>query len=238
MSTVKQKIQKLVFNPADKSVVEFLDELLRLAKDAFEIAAHAIIEQFIYAKMPPHLKKKTNQAHWENGTYERIVTHLEMELKLNGLEAPDELQMKTVGHNSANTNADRPKPTSHHCKKNPDITKISAVCEKGKKSSLKILKSILEPKTVAPTTLSRTKTQTIITKTPKLVTELRKSQELFIHPVRHVGRQTTPQRKTTMEPMKPNHRLPCKDDRKDRIRSKKEPIKMTRMKLLRPQPNI
>ena len=57
MATAKHKIQKLVFNPANQKLVDFLDELQKLAKDAFGIAAHAIIEQFIYAKMPPHLKK-------------------------------------------------------------------------------------------------------------------------------------------------------------------------------------
>ena len=44
--------------------------------------------------MPPHMKKLLNQAHLENGTYEQIVTHLERELELNGLEAPDELTDK------------------------------------------------------------------------------------------------------------------------------------------------
>ena len=67
--------------------------------------------------MPPHLKKSINQAHLENGTYEQIVTHLERELELNGSEAPDELQINTLSHNTANANADRPKPTCHHCKK-------------------------------------------------------------------------------------------------------------------------
>ena len=37
--------------------------------------------------MPPNLKKSINQAHLENDTYEQIVTHLESELELNGLEA-------------------------------------------------------------------------------------------------------------------------------------------------------
>ena len=73
-------------------MVDFIEELQKLAEDAFGIAAHAIIEQFIYAKMPPHLKNSINQAHLENGTNEQIVTHLEKELELNGLEAPDELQ--------------------------------------------------------------------------------------------------------------------------------------------------
>ena len=57
MATAKHKFQKLVFNTANQKLVDFLDELQKLAKDAFGIAAHAIIEQFIYAKMPQHLKK-------------------------------------------------------------------------------------------------------------------------------------------------------------------------------------
>ena len=117
MATAKHKFQKLIFNPANQNLVDFLDELQKLAKDAFRIAGHAIIEQFIYAKMPPHLKKSINQAHLENGTYEQIVTHLERELELNGLEAPDELQINTVSQNTVNANADKTKPTCHYCKK-------------------------------------------------------------------------------------------------------------------------
>ena len=66
MATAKHKFQKLVFNPAHQKLVDFLDELQKLAKDAFGIAAHAIIEQFIYAKMPPHLEKSINEAHLED----------------------------------------------------------------------------------------------------------------------------------------------------------------------------
>ena len=98
MVTAKYKFQKPVFNPANQKLVDFLDELQKLAKGAFGIAAHAIIEQFIYAKMPPHLRKSKNQAHLENGTYEQIVTHLERELELNSWEYPDETQMNTVTH--------------------------------------------------------------------------------------------------------------------------------------------
>ena len=53
----------------------------------------------------------------ENGTYEQIVTHLERELELNGLEAPDELPIHNVSQQPTNINADRPKPTCHHCEK-------------------------------------------------------------------------------------------------------------------------
>ena len=89
MATAKHKFH--VFNPADHKLVEFLDETQKLAKDVFEISADAIIEQFINAIMPPHLKKSKSQAYLENGTYEQIVTYLERELEMKGLETPDEL---------------------------------------------------------------------------------------------------------------------------------------------------
>ena len=96
MATAKHNFQQLVFNPGNQKLIDFLDELQKLAEDAFGGDAQAIIEQFIYAKIPPHLKKSINQAHLENGAYEQIVTHLERELELNSLEYPDETQMNTV----------------------------------------------------------------------------------------------------------------------------------------------
>ena len=235
MATAKNKLQKLIFKPANHQLVGFLDELQKLVKGALGIAAQAIIGQFKYAKMPPHLKKVLNQAHLENGTYEQIVAHLENELELNSLEAPDELQINTVNHDTANTNADRHKPTCYHCGK-PAQYRIQCRLLKRQKSYLKILKICQETKTVAPTTVYWTTTWTIITITPKTVTLRRRSWKLFIHPIRHVARQTIPQRIAIMEPMQPIDRLPGKDDRKYRIRSKTEPIKMTRMQLLRLQP--
>ena len=98
MATAKPKYQKLVFNPANQKLIDFLEELQTLAKDAFGVAAQAVTEQLIYAKMPPHLNKSINQAHLENGTYEQIVTHLERELELKSLEYSDESQMNTVTH--------------------------------------------------------------------------------------------------------------------------------------------
>ena len=62
--------------------------------------------------MPAHLKISLNQAHFENGTYEQIVTHLEKELELNGLEASAELQINTVSQQHTNTKVGRPKPTA------------------------------------------------------------------------------------------------------------------------------
>ena len=117
MDTAKHKFQRLVSNPANQNLSDFLDELQKLAKDAFGVAAQAIIEQLIYAKMPPHLEKSINEAHLENGTYEQIVSHLERELKLNDLEAPDEMPINTVTQQAPQQNSNMHKPTYHHCKK-------------------------------------------------------------------------------------------------------------------------
>ena len=169
MVTAKHKFQKLIFNPANHKLVGFLDELHNFAKEAFGIAAQAIIEQFIYCEVPPHLKKSINQTHLENCTYEQFVTYLEKKLELNGLEAPGEQQIKTVSHNTANTDADRPIPTRHHCKKQRHY-RIHCLLlkKKNKKNSPKLLTKILEAKTVAPKSLFPT-TTIITTKTIKTV---------------------------------------------------------------------
>ena len=115
MATAKHKFQRMIFNPANQKLIDFLDELQNLAIDAFGVAAQAIIEQFIYAKRPPLLKKSINQAHLKNGTYEQIVSHLERELELNGLEAPDDMPTNTVTQQPLQQNSNKPRPTCHHC---------------------------------------------------------------------------------------------------------------------------
>ena len=69
MAMAKHKFQRLFFKPANPKLIDFLGELQKLAKYAFGVAAQDIIEQFIYAKMPPKLNKSINQVHFENGTY-------------------------------------------------------------------------------------------------------------------------------------------------------------------------
>ena len=64
-ATAKHKFQRLLFSPAIQNLIDFLDDLQKLAKDAFRVAAQVVIEQVIYAKTPPHLKKSINQAHLE-----------------------------------------------------------------------------------------------------------------------------------------------------------------------------
>ena len=95
MVMAKHKFHRLFFNPLNQNLIDFLEKPQNLAKDAFGVATQLIIEQFINAKMPPHLKKSINQAYLENNLYEQIRTHLERDLKLNSVEAPDELKMNT-----------------------------------------------------------------------------------------------------------------------------------------------
>ena len=162
MVTAKHKFQRLVFHPANQKLIVFPDELQKLEKDAFGVAAQAIIEQFIYAKMLPHLKKSINQALLENGTYEQMVSHRERELELNGLEAPDELPINTVTQQAPEQNSDKPKATCHHCKK-PGHYKISAVNSNERKTKPEIIRivptiTMVVPKqTLTPTTKSQTK---------------------------------------------------------------------------------
>ena len=205
MATAKYQFQNFVFNRANQKLVDFLDELQKLAKDAFGKAVRAVTEHFIHAKMPPYLKKSINQVHLENGTYEQIVTELEKELELNGLEAPDELQRNTVSQQLTNANADRRKPTCHQCEK---LRRFRNQCRllKTQRGQLKTIKLILETETMTPITLSQTTTPTI--STTKTVTELKGSQKLFIHSVRHVARRTTPQRDVILEPMQQTGHFP------------------------------
>ena len=70
MATAKHNFQRLVFTPENPHLIDFPDELQKLAKDALGVAAQAIVEPFIHAKMPSYLKKLIKQAHLKNGTFE------------------------------------------------------------------------------------------------------------------------------------------------------------------------
>ena len=93
-ASAKHRFNRLSFDPEHQKLPDFLEELQESAEKAFGENAHQMIENLLYAKMPPHLKKSINQAYLENGTYDQIVKHLEREMELNGLEA-DESLVKT-----------------------------------------------------------------------------------------------------------------------------------------------
>ena len=93
-ASAKHRFNRLFFDPENQKLLDFLEELEESAEKAFGVNAHQMIENLLYAKMPPHLKKSINQAYLENGTYNQIVKHLEREIELNGLES-DESMIKT-----------------------------------------------------------------------------------------------------------------------------------------------
>ena len=75
---------------------DFLEELNQGAAKAFGENAQAMIDSLLYAKLPPKLKRSVNMARLENDSYEEIVTHLERELELNGLEGGDDITVPTM----------------------------------------------------------------------------------------------------------------------------------------------
>ena len=108
-ASAKHRFNRLFFDPENQKLPDFLEELEESAEKAFGTNAHQMIENLLYAKMPPHLKKSINQAYLENGTYSQIVKHLEREMELNGLESDESLvktQMTATKkeHKTDNTN--------------------------------------------------------------------------------------------------------------------------------------
>ena len=69
---------------------EYLDILQKPAKEAFGSEAQKFVDKAIYAKMPDHVKKILNRPYLEDKPYNDIVLHLEREMRLSGLGAPDE----------------------------------------------------------------------------------------------------------------------------------------------------
>ena len=124
-ATAKHKWHKFVFDPNTMKLPDFLEELNQGAEKAFGEHAQAMIDSLLYAKLPPKLKRSVNMARLENATYEEIVTHLERELELNGLEEGDDIHVPTMstaptatrpGTGLLSSGID-PNITCNHCKK-------------------------------------------------------------------------------------------------------------------------
>ena len=95
-ATAKHKWHELVFDPNTMKLPNFFEELNQGAEKAFGEHAQAMIDSLRYAKLPPKLKRSVNMARLENAFYEEIVTHLEREMELNGLEEGDDIHVPTM----------------------------------------------------------------------------------------------------------------------------------------------
>ena len=78
-----------------------------------------MIDNLLYAKVPPQLQRSLNLASLGNGTYDQFVTHLERELELKSLVSDGELLIPTltaVPANDNQQNTENSKIVCHYCK--------------------------------------------------------------------------------------------------------------------------
>ena len=130
-------------DPSTQKLVDFLDVLQKTAKEAFGAEAQQFIDKAIYAKMPDHVKKLLNRAYLEDNPYNDIVLHLEKEMRLNGLGAPDEVtlvplskiepaQPKTEAKPAENNTQNTRKGYCFYCNK---FVNFKAECRKMKRDN-------------------------------------------------------------------------------------------------------
>ena len=211
LAMVKHKLQRLVSNPGNQKLIDFLNELQKIAEDAFRVVAQAIFEQFMYAKMPPHLRKSINQAHLENGIYEQIVSHLEMELELKGLEVPDEMQINTATQQTTKPNPEKPKSTCHQCKK-PGLYRKQCRQLRKEREQKNTNKNSARNNNISKNNSGQTNSNTTskplqMTLPTVQTTEMTENHGLSRHPVRPVAKRTTQQKNVSLGPMQQTGRL-------------------------------
>ena len=93
MAKARCEWDALRFDPSTQKLHEFSDALQKTATEALGSEAQQFIDKAIYAKMPDHVKMILNRAYLEDKPYIDIVLHLEREMRLNGLGAPDEINL-------------------------------------------------------------------------------------------------------------------------------------------------
>ena len=96
IATARCKWEQLHFDPSQQTFQDFLEQYQKLAQEAYGDDAPNFIETSFYAKMPTHLKRVLNQARLETESYQMMVQHLEREMELNGLLAPNETNITGV----------------------------------------------------------------------------------------------------------------------------------------------
>ena len=133
------------FDPKMKSLPEFLEDLSDCAERAFGDNAQHMIDNLLYARLPPHLKRSLNLACLENGTYDQIVAHLGRELELS-LENDAELTIPTMAAIPPNDNQQNAEQTEVVCYYSKEPGHVIRDCRKKIKKGSRAKKRSLDPK--------------------------------------------------------------------------------------------
>ena len=91
MAKARCEWDALSFVPSTQKLHKRLDILHKTAKEALGAESQQFIDKA--KKMPDHVEKILNRAHLEDKPYNDFVLHLEKEVPLNGLGAPDEVTL-------------------------------------------------------------------------------------------------------------------------------------------------
>ena len=75
-ATAKHKWHRVVFDPNTTKLPDFFEEPNQGAEKVFGDNAQKMIDSFLYAKLPPKLKRLVNMARLEKGSYNENVAHL------------------------------------------------------------------------------------------------------------------------------------------------------------------
>ena len=103
-----------------------------------------MIDNLLFAKLPPHLKRSLNLAYLENGTYGQTVAHLERQLELSGLDNDGQLTIPTMTVAPPNDNqriTEQTKNVCHWCKNQATLLEIVVKGWKSNRSKEMILRS-------------------------------------------------------------------------------------------------
>ena len=92
----KVKRRKMNLDPKTRPLSGYLEELNECAEPVFGSLAQQMEDSLLNAKLPLHLKRSSNLAYLETGTYDQKVAHLGNELKLGGLETDEKLPNTTM----------------------------------------------------------------------------------------------------------------------------------------------
>ena len=174
----------------------------------------------------------------ENGTYEQIVSLLERELELYGLEAPDEMPINTVTQQAPQQNSNKHKPTCHHCKKPGHFQNQSHHLKREKNQTRNNTNSANNNNGSAQTNSNPNNKVANNTKENNINNQSDRNLDLSSHPVRHVVEITIPQRNATLEKMQQTDRLQEIDDRKDRTKVNRILPKATQTATSKLQPKL